>query len=536
MADARLRPKLAAVIALLLPVACGGPGSDPRARLPGGTAGPPAWCAAVQSALGDAAIGSGLRCLDVPNFLVTGFYGTEANPERSDFAGGCLGGAPDAAERLRIAVRPIGDLRFRYSSDIRVSAGGSVDLGFLGPWAPRLSGSAASEETLTVDVELADAEIRVLSSVAEILGQTYREALPGGPGSLEACLETLCDGAFESLVYTAKVIAAVPVIRVRSSSGKTRVGGGGVLSGLAGFEVKDSSASGGTLELKAKEKLNVAAVLEPARAAFERARTCQALRDGRARREIVAGLREIGLRTVANRDLAGTPQRLAELRRALARSEQAFTDHEERDLTVCMEALGAASRDLASPQPGQSLCDTRDLLGSVLGGGSADDRLHEVVIDVAQPLHRRLTEIADDRGLPCAAPPFFRDEDGDGFGDPGQVKRAPKAPPGYVENSLDCFDRDASVHPGQRGFFAEPRADGRYDYDCDTRETLENEVLAGGCKQITRFGIPIRCWAEPGFRSKVPRCGEQGRFFEECVEGMLSCDEGPERTVRQRCR
>lgn len=522
----------------MVALACGGAGEGPGSRPSPANAPAPSWCQAVESALSDTPGGTGLRCLQVPNFLVTGFYGTRSNPERSDFVNGCFGGEKDAAERLRMTVRPVGDLRFRYSSEARVGANGGVELGFLGPWAPRVQASIAADETLAVEVELADAEIRVLSSVAEILGQKYHEAVASEPKALEACLETLCDGssAADPLVYTAKVIAAVPIIRMSARSQSSRLGGASIAAGLVGFEVKDEHRSDGAIELRAKEKLNIAAILEPARPAFERAKTCQALRDGRARRNVVAGLREVGLRTLANRDLESAPASLAELRATLQRNEQAFTQHEERDLSVCLEALGAASRDLALAKPGRSICVTRDLLGSVLTGGSEDDRLHEIVVDVAQPLHRRLTEVADDQGLPCADPAFYRDEDGDGYGDPGRVKRAPKAPPGYVENSLDCFDRDANVRPGQQSFFAEPRADGSFDYDCDARETRENQIVAGGCKQISRFGIPIKCWAEPGFRSKVPACGEQGRWFGECVEGMLSCDEGPDKTLRQRCR
>lgn len=516
-------------------LSCGASGADSgrqstRSRVP-------SWCRAVESALGDAAGERGLECLEVPNFLVTGFYGTRSNPERSDFVNGCFGGETDAPERLRMAVRPVGDLRFHYSSEVRATASGGVNLDFLGPWAPRVSGSLMSGEQLAVDVELADAEIRVLSSVAEILGQRY-QAAASAPKALEACLETLCDGSSSAdpLVYTAKVIAAVPIIRISARSRRGRAGTASVGAGLAGFEVRNENRSDGVTELRAKEKLNIAAILEPARPAFERAKTCQALRDARARRDVVSGLREIALRALGNRDLGNAPARIAGLRGTLRQNEHAFTAHEERDASVCMEALEAASRDLALAKPGRTICTTRDLLGTVLTGGSEDDRLHELVIDVVQPLHRRLTEIADDQGLPCADPAFYRDEDGDGYGDPSRAKRAPKAPPGYVENSLDCFDRDANVRPGQKSFFAEPRPDGSFDYDCDTRETRENDTVAGGCKQISRFGIPIKCWAEPGFRTKVPACGQQGRWFAECVEGMLSCDEGPDKAMRQRCR
>jgi hypothetical protein len=43
---------------------------------------------------------------------------------------------------------------------------------------------------------------------------------------------------------------------------------------------------------------------------------------------------------------------------------------------------------------------------------------------------------------------FYRDADGDGFGNAGLTTQACTAPTGYVANSTDCNDANASVHPG----------------------------------------------------------------------------------------
>jgi uncharacterized protein YkwD len=43
--------------------------------------------------------------------------------------------------------------------------------------------------------------------------------------------------------------------------------------------------------------------------------------------------------------------------------------------------------------------------------------------------------------------PFYRDLDGDGFGNPAAMTMAIKAPDGYVSNSLDCSDSDESISP-----------------------------------------------------------------------------------------
>ena len=56
---------------------------------------------------------------------------------------------------------------------------------------------------------------------------------------------------------------------------------------------------------------------------------------------------------------------------------------------------------------------------------------------------------------------YYRDNDGDGYGDPGQAIQACTPPAGYVENGMDCADSDPTTHPG-----AGELMDGK-DNDCD---------------------------------------------------------------------
>jgi hypothetical protein len=48
----------------------------------------------------------------------------------------------------------------------------------------------------------------------------------------------------------------------------------------------------------------------------------------------------------------------------------------------------------------------------------------------------------------CTPQTYYRDADGDGYGNPSVTTQACSAPAGYVSNSSDCNDSNAAVHPG----------------------------------------------------------------------------------------
>jgi hypothetical protein len=72
---------------------------------------------------------------------------------------------------------------------------------------------------------------------------------------------------------------------------------------------------------------------------------------------------------------------------------------------------------------------------------------------------------------------FYRDGDGDGYGDHTAMKAACIAPDGWVVDHKDCDDDQADVHPGQTEYFTtgyRPSAEAggtSFDYDCDGSET-----------------------------------------------------------------
>lgn len=107
-----------------------------------------------------------------------------------------------------------------------------------------------------------------------------------------------------------------------------------------------------------------------------------------------------------------------------------------------------------------------------------------------------------DAGAPVSEPPrcatkFYRDADGDSFGDPATALASCSKPDGYVDNALDCYDANKLAYPGQKGRLAEHRGDGSFDYDCDGVERKLLDKLAT-CPAFTAEDNACRpTWEKP---------------------------------------
>ena len=101
--------------------------------------------------------------------------------------------------------------------------------------------------------------------------------------------------------------------------------------------------------------------------------------------------------------------------------------------------------------------------GTVDADGDCDDAdvaVNPDASEVCDGVDNNCDGELDDEAAPEAVP-WYRDADGDGFGDPEAVLRACGAPIGYVADATDCDDRAAEAFPG-----ADERCNDRDD-DCD---------------------------------------------------------------------
>ena len=75
-----------------------------------------------------------------------------------------------------------------------------------------------------------------------------------------------------------------------------------------------------------------------------------------------------------------------------------------------------------------------------------------------------------DEGEAVGAISWYADADGDGYGDPTTIILACSAPDTFVENSDDCMDEDAAVHPDAREIWydsIDSDCAGDSDFDAD---------------------------------------------------------------------
>jgi hypothetical protein len=121
---------------------------------------------------------------------------------------------------------------------------------------------------------------------------------------------------------------------------------------------------------------------------------------------------------------------------------------------------------------------------------------------------------------------WFRDQDGDGFGDPAHPESTCTPPAGYVDNDADCDDEDPTVNPDGTevcdGVGADEDCDGKANEDDDSVELTEWYADADG----DGFGDPnvmeAACEAPEGYVEDAGDCDDSDRRTNP--DGQEVCD------------
>ncbi len=156
-----------------------------------------------------------------------------------------------------------------------------------------------------------------------------------------------------------------------------------------------------------------------------------------------------------------------------------------------------------------------------LGLGSCSDDAPSVArrdLEIVARARKSTPKLRGDNKRCATKRVFYRDADGDRFGDPKKTVKACQPPPGFVDNAKDCYDKNRRARPDQRDYFAVHRGDGSYDYNCDGKQTRRFLARAfcrvkesGGCALASGWG-----------RGKIPKCGEPAEFsWKVCREQVL---------------
>lgn len=122
----------------------------------------------------------------------------------------------------------------------------------------------------------------------------------------------------------------------------------------------------------------------------------------------------------------------------------------------------------------------------------------------------------------CTERTFYRDADGDTYGDPDNTITACVRPTGYRSAAGDCYDDNPLAKPGQTMWFTEDRGDGSFDYNCDGDGTPRWTAMSP-CVKSTDTGGDVGwsdvCLEQQGMecvrRRGVPACGVTANWVVE---------------------
>jgi hypothetical protein len=130
----------------------------------------------------------------------------------------------------------------------------------------------------------------------------------------------------------------------------------------------------------------------------------------------------------------------------------------------------------------------------------------------------------------AGAQTFYRDQDGDGYGDPNDsMMLCAPVPPYTTTNSGDCYDQNANARPGQTQYFGSHRGDGSFDFNCDSVAEQQYTAIYACTAFCDTFN--------DGYMNSVPPCGVTATFGNGCDSGFVGeCDPDFFNGLTQTCR
>lgn len=159
----------------------------------------------------------------------------------------------------------------------------------------------------------------------------------------------------------------------------------------------------------------------------------------------------------------------------------------------------------AAPSEAQADAPTDSTKPDVNADGAAPDVVQEVSdVNSNDVVVADAPEEPDAAEEACTATTWYRDKDGDTFGDSSDHVDACTEPAGYVATPGDCKDDNVDVHPGQTSFFGagypDPNKPGgiSFDYDCNGAEESES-----GAKKAPACAGLLVCQGD-GFEPYAP--------------------------------
>jgi hypothetical protein len=134
----------------------------------------------------------------------------------------------------------------------------------------------------------------------------------------------------------------------------------------------------------------------------------------------------------------------------------------------------------------------------------------------------------------CPKSLFYKDGDGDGYGDATESKLACALPQGYSKYDSDCDDDIKDVHPSQTTYFKDPITGTKsFDYNCDNKTEPEHPMAT-----VSKCTLKNGKCTGGGWLLLVPACGAPG-FYMGCVKAGSKPSDGCKEVVAgsvQRCR